>query len=280
MEFEPVALELNVDAALVLQSLVGIDSYPDVLALLPNIYDPQDRDWVHAVVRDRLAEAGVVEGNRVHPRVARWLECLYRPDIELVARIVDIERDAEHPQVAAMLRLSLVRAGETHVLAVRCDDYVIVQELFTDGRPLRTVAAALADALGPAEPLWFEPITAPAAQVDELGGEPAQEIGRGLIELGADRRSAAILLRELSAVTRRAEVLAVEHHEGGSMQSRACVSVFQGAAGRVVATPSVGLDGRVWATYSPGDGPAIEAAITALVQLLPSGSWTDTSRGS
>src|SRR5262245_39984504 len=199
MESDLVALELNVDAALVLQALVGIDSYPNVLALLPNIYNPQDRARVHTVVRDRLAEAGVVEGNRVHPRVAHWLECLYRPDIELVARIVDIDvdPDADQRRPGAMLRLSLVRAGETHVLAVRCDDDVVFQELFTDGRPLRTVAAALADALGPAEPLQFEPITAPAAQVEELGTEPGEEMERGLIELGADHRSATVLVREL-----------------------------------------------------------------------------------
>jgi hypothetical protein len=281
MESEPVALDLNVDAALVLQSMVGIDSYPAVLALLPNIYDPQDQAWVHAVVRDRLAEAGVVEGDRVHPRVAHWLECLYRPDIELAAHVVDIDVEPDTGQrlPAAMLRLSLVRSGETHVLAVRCDDNVIVQELFTDRRPLRTAAAALADALGPAEPLQFEPITAPAAQVEELGTEPSKDIEQGLIELGADRRSATVLVRELAAVTRRAEVVAVEHHDGGSTQSRACVSLLHAPLGRVAATPSIGLDGQVWVTLSPGDGPAIEAAIAALVQLLPNASWTDAARG-
>lgn len=278
MDSDPVALELNVDAALVLQSLVGIDSYPAVLALLPNIYDSQDRDWVHAVVRDRLAQAGILEGDRVHPRVAHWLECLYRPDVELVARIVEIEQDADQRRLAGMLRLSLVRAGETHVLAARFDDDIVLQEVFTAGRPLRTAADALAGVLGPAEPLQFESITAPAAQVDELGIESSDEVEQGLIELGADRRSAIVLVRELAAVTCRAEILAVEHHDGGSTQSRACMTLFQTPLGRVVATPSIGLDGQVWVTFSPGDVPAIEAAIAALVQLLPSASWTDTAR--
>jgi hypothetical protein len=280
MTSDPIALEMNVDAALVLQSLVGIDSYPDVLALLPNIYDPKDRDWVHAVVRDRLAEAGVLEGDRVHPRVAHWLQCLYRPDVELVARIIDIGVDPDSGQrrPAAMLRLSLVRSGETHVLAVRCDDDVVVQELFTAGRPLRTVAAAVASALGPAEPLRFDPITVPAAQLDELATEPAEEVEQALIELGADGRAASVLVRELSTATRRAEVVAVEHHDGGDTQTRVCVNLFDAPLGRVVATPSVGVDDQAWVTYSPGDRAAIEAAMTALVHLLPNASWTDTDR--
>src|SRR6266568_3939450 len=104
METDPVAIDLNVDAALVLKAMVGIDSYPPVLALLPNIYNIADRDWVHAVVMKELTEVGIVDDDRVHPVVDHWLQCLYRPDVELVARIVEIGQGGE-PQ--AMLRLSL-----------------------------------------------------------------------------------------------------------------------------------------------------------------------------
>ncbi|WP_040698619.1 ESX secretion-associated protein EspG, partial [Nocardia vinacea] len=113
MEDDPIAIDLNVDAALLLQRLVGIDSYPPVLALLPTIYRPEDRDRVDAVVGAQLTEAGVLEDGVVNPVVEQWLRCLYRPDVELVARILDAGSDDEPP---AMLRLSLgARGSRPHV---------------------------------------------------------------------------------------------------------------------------------------------------------------------
>ncbi|WP_425302167.1 ESX secretion-associated protein EspG, partial [Nocardia cyriacigeorgica] len=137
MEADPVAIDLNVDAALLLKDLVGIDSYPPVLALLPNIYNLEDRDRVRAVVAEQLAEAGILVDDRVHPAVAQWLRCLDRPDVELVVRIVETGAGGETP---GMLRMSLVRTGESHVLALRNDDYVVIQPVFHEGRQLNTVA--------------------------------------------------------------------------------------------------------------------------------------------
>uniref|UniRef100_UPI002455E55F ESX secretion-associated protein EspG n=1 Tax=Nocardia cyriacigeorgica TaxID=135487 RepID=UPI002455E55F len=139
MEADPVAIDLNVDAALLLKDLVGIDSYPPVLALLPNIYNLEDRDRVRAVVAEQLAEAGILVDDRVHPAVAQWLRCLDRPDVELVVRIVETGAGGETP---GMLRMSLVRTGESHVLALRNDDYVVIQPVFHEGRQLNTVPGA------------------------------------------------------------------------------------------------------------------------------------------
>ncbi|WP_280230829.1 ESX secretion-associated protein EspG, partial [Nocardia cyriacigeorgica] len=145
MEADPVAIDLNVDAALLLKDLVGIDSYPPVLALLPNIYNLEDRDRVRAVVAEQLAEAGILVDDRVHPAVAQWLRCLDRPDVELVVRIVETGAGGETP---GMLRMSLVRTGESHVLALRNDDYVVIQPVFHEGRQLNTVAAGRVAAVG------------------------------------------------------------------------------------------------------------------------------------
>ncbi|MGQ4619683.1 ESX secretion-associated protein EspG [Nocardia sp. R7R-8] len=274
MEDDPVVIDLNVDAALLLQHLVGIDSYPPVLALLPNIYRIEDRDRVYAVVAAQLTEVGVLEGGRVHPVVEHWLRCLYRPDVEMAVRILDTGLDGE-PK--GMLRMSLVRAGETHVLAVRSDDHVVIQAVFQADRRLDTLSAAVAAALGPAPVLRFEPV---AARVEEFGEIPddRDEARRAMEELGAQPHTAAVLSRVPDEVVRRAEVVLIEHHDGSSAQPVSSVNVVDTRSGRMIVTPSVAMDGQQWARYAPGDDAALRSGIGALVELLPGRSWFDTSR--
>ncbi|WP_325098420.1 ESX secretion-associated protein EspG [Nocardia gipuzkoensis] len=274
VEDDPVAIDLNVDAALLLQHLVGIESYPPVLALLPNIYRIEDRDRVHAVVAAQLTEVGVLQDGRVHPVVEHWLRCLYRPDVEMVVRILDTGLDGERK---GMLRMSLVRAGETHVLAVRSDDHVVIQSVFQQDDQLDTLPAAVLAALGPAPVLQFEPIAATVEQFGEIPDDQ-DERRRALVELGAEPHAAAVLSRGLDEVVRRAEVVIIEHHDGSSAQPVFSVNVVDTLSGRIIVTPSVAMDGRKWARYAPGDDAALRSGIGALVDLLPGRSWFDTSR--
>lgn len=276
MDTGPVSIDLNVDAALVLQNMVGIDSYPPVLALLPTVYRVEDWNRVREVVITQLVEAGVVEGDTVHPVVEGWLRCLYRPDTELVARILDNGRGGHTP---TMLRMSLVRSGEQHVLAVRCDDHVVIQAVFHEGRQLNTLAAAVKSALGSYPVLDFEPMTVAANTLEEVPTDP-DECRAALRELGAVPRTASVLARAMTEIVRRAEVYMVEHRDGGSgsIDTKAGVSVLDTLSGRLLVTPSAAMDGQVWSTFCPGDDAALQAGINALVELLPSRSWFDPSR--
>ncbi|MFF0498845.1 ESX secretion-associated protein EspG [Nocardia aobensis] len=271
---DPVAIDLNVDAALVLRHLVGIDSYPPVLALLPNIYRVEDRERVHSVVTDQLTEAGMIVDGQVHPTIEQWLHCLYRPDVELIARIVDTGLDGG-PK--GMLRLSLVRSDETQVLAVRSDDHVVIQSVPAGDHRLDTLTEALSAALGPAPALDFTPLSAWADDFDEVPAEP-DERRRALVELGAEPRTASLLSRVLSEVARRAEIVVTEHHDGATPRPEVCMTVLDTLSGRIIVTPSVALDGRTRATYAPGDDAALHAGVAALVDLLPGRSWFETSR--
>ncbi|MGW4070664.1 ESX secretion-associated protein EspG [Nocardia grenadensis] len=273
---DPVTIDLNVDAALVLKDMVGIDTYPPVLAIMPNIYRIDDRDRVRAVVKEQLTEAGILVGGEVHPVVAGWLRCLERPDVELVVRLIDNGRGGHTP---TMLRMSLVRSGEAHVLAVRCDDEVIIQSVFHQGRQLNTLAAVLGSALGDYPVLSFEPL---GIAIDDLQEIPVDPDGRrsALRELGAEPRTASVLTRAMDEIVRRAEVLMIEHRDGGATTPdfNVCLSVLDTLAGRLVITPSRALDGRIWSTFRPGDDPALHSGINGLAELLPGRSWFDTAR--
>ncbi len=271
---DPLAVELNVDAALMLATVAGIDSYPPVLALRPNIYLVEDRKRVHEHVGAQLAEVGVLVDGRVHPTVSHWLHCLHRPDMELVARIVDTGLDGE---TRGMLRISFVRAGEDHVLALRDDDHVVFQKVFHQGRGIDTLASVLISALGTVPALDFEPMSATFEQLDEVPAD-ADERRTALIELGAQPRTASALTRALDQVVRRAEILVIEHHDGGSVTPEVALSILDTLSGRVVVTPSRAMDGEMWSTYLPGDDAAIQRGVTALIDLLPAQSWFETSR--
>lgn len=275
MNDEPLAIEINVDSALLLKTLAGIDTYPPVLALLPNIYRIEDRDRVNAVLATELTARGILVDGRVHPVVEHWLHCLYRPDVELAVRVVDTGLDGER---RGMLRLSLVRSGEHHVLAVRCDDHIVIQTVYQAEHKLDALSAALSAALGPAPAVAFEPLT---VAMDDLAtvpaGDPARR-RRALLELGAAPHTAGVLGRVLSEVVRRAEVLMVEHHDGVSAVPELCMTVLDTLSGRIVVTPRSAVDGRVRSTYAPGDDATLHEGIRALVELLPGHSWFETSR--
>ncbi|WP_330179417.1 ESX secretion-associated protein EspG [Nocardia sp. NBC_01503] len=271
---DPVAVDLNVDAALLLQSMVGIDSYPMVLAIMPNIESIDDRDRVNAFVAAQLTEAGILGDGGVHPVIAHWLGCLARPDVELVARIIDHGVPGEPP---GMLRMSLARSGETHVLAVRHDDHLVIQSVFVEGERTDAVAAALLAALGPASALDFTPLTATDEEFDTVPAD-AESRRPALVQLGAQGRTAAVLTRALDEVVRRAEVLMIEHHDGIIATPELCMTVLDTHSGRIAVVPHRDLNGQVRTTYRPGDDASVRAGVRALVDLLPGESWFRTSR--
>ena len=273
---DPVSVDLNVDAALVLKDMVGIDSYPVVLAIMPNIFRITDRDRVRAAVTEQLTADGIVSGGRVDPVVAGWLRCLERPDTELAVRVIDTGRGGH---TRTMLRLALVRRGEQHVLAVRCDDEVVVQSVFHRGSQLDTLTAVLESVLGEYPVLDFDPFTAD----DPEAGEPPQDsdgVRAGLRELGATPRTANVLTRALGEIVRQAEVLMIEHRDGGpeTPDFTICMNVLDTFSGRFVITPSVTLDGRTRKTFRPGDHAALHSGINTLAELLPGSSWFHTAR--
>ncbi|WP_067721562.1 ESX secretion-associated protein EspG [Nocardia yamanashiensis] len=271
---DPVTVELNVDSALLLKQLVGIDSYPAQLALYSDIHRLADRDRVNSRVAEQLTAVGLLDDGRVNPVVAHWLHCLDRPDVELVAYIVNIGQES----AGATLSMSLVRRDDSHVLAMRCDDHVVFQSVFVEGDRIDVLTAALSSVLGSATAPAFEPIT---ANRDEWATLPTDPDGRRrvLSELGATSRAANILARTLDRVERHAEVLMVEHRDGDTTLPEVSLSVIDTAEGRIVVMPKRSLDGRIQMTYMPGDDGVLHAGVRALVESLPGQSWFEPRRG-
>lgn len=283
--------DLTVDSALYLRRLAQIDHYPDVLALMPNIYDDDDRALVEAHLRERLHEAGLIDAEATpHPTLASWLHALYRPDVEATARI----RRGDN-----MLRLSLVRRGDLHILATRLDDSVLIQRLQSSSRSYtKIVADALWAFLGEREPLTIDPFRASLAAFDHIARNNAPgESAEALQAIGATPRTARALNAATSpdALEQTAEIALVEHHDSGRTRSGLSddghigisvaattgavgVGVLDSTNGRLISTPRLGATGELTVTFGSGTRERFEQGMEQLLDFIPAQSWFDTSR--
>ncbi|NUS45804.1 MAG: ESX secretion-associated protein EspG [Mycobacteriaceae bacterium] len=267
----PVAVDLNVDSALLLQRLVGIDRYPANLMLMPTVFDDGEQARVDEYVSRQLTDAGILADGVPLPRIAHWLHCLARPDVELTGEVTDARADPHDDK--STLRMALARSGDTHVLALRHGDAVVLQELDAGERPVQAVAAAFAACFGPAPARRFESWSMPAAAFDTLPAGSPERFRRALLALGAGHRTAGALATLRTAATRSGGVVMTEHHDGNATRTAGWVGVFDSPHGRTVLAPVRRADGELWCTFLPGDMPALEFALTRLSLLLPSGTW-------
>lgn len=270
------AAHLSVDSALFIKRLMGLDSLPPVLALMNNVYYPQDQAVVDDETVPLLVEAELIDldGN-VDPTLASWMRVLERPDIEVTLRGMQEDR---------MRRAVVARQGETHVMAMRRNDEVLIQAVWSTTKSLDDVVSTpiwsamreSPEVLSPA-PAEFESVTFPLDQVAEISAATAPgDMVRALHgELGVDVPTAKIL-NEVSAYSgQRCEIVMRENCGIQTVDTKAGVFVADTSYGRVLS--AVGRQGsRLWVTFGPGTFARFRAAMTDLVQLTPSRDWFAT----
>lgn len=270
------AAHLSVDSALFIKRLMDLDSLPPVLALMNNVYYPQDQALVDDETVPLLVDAGLIDldGN-VEPTLASWMRVLERPDIEVTLRGMQEDR---------MRRAVVARQGETHVMAMRRNDEVLIQAVWSTTKSLDDVVSTpiwsamreSAEVLAPA-PAEFESVTFPLDQVAEISATttPGDMVRALRGELGVDVPTAKIL-NEVSAYSgQRCEIVMRENCGIQTVDTKAGVFVADTSYGRVLS--AVGRQGsRLWVTFGPGTFARFRAAMTDLVQLTPSRDWFAT----
>lgn len=267
------AVHLSVDAALFVKRLMGIDSLPTVLALMNNVYYPQDQAFVDDQTVPVLVEQGLVDldGN-VDPALAAWMRVLELPDIEVTLRAMDGER---------MRRAVVARKGDDHVMALRRNEEVVIQRVWSQSNSLDDVVAGpiwaamreSAETLAPA-PAEFDTVTMPIEQVQQLAGSarPGEMVRVLRQELGVDMQTARILNEVSSYSGQRCEIVMRENRGLTTVDTSAGVVVADTSYGRVVS--AVRRQGsHIWVTFGPGTYPRFKAAMTDLVQLTPGRNW-------
>jgi hypothetical protein len=267
------AAHLSVDGALFLMRLLNIDSLPPVLALMDNVYFAADQRVVDDITVPILVAHGFIDPQtgRVEPTVEAWLRVLERPDIEVELRAMEDNR---------MRRAVVARRGAEHVLAVRRDEEVVIQGVWSQGNSLEgAVAAPLWAALRPCAelaappPAEFDTITMTLPQAQALAANPPGDMIRELRrELRVDPATARLLNEVSRYAGQRAEIVMRESRGIEMVQTPAGVLVADTSMGRVIS--AVRRSGpAVAVTFGPGTFARFKTAMADLAGLTPSRDW-------
>lgn len=260
------AVELTVEQAWHLAELTGSGSFPWVLAITPPYSEPSAAAAFAAERTAELTELGVLSASgTVNPAVARWIRLICRSRQWLEFRVVSAG--------GSMLRGVLGRSDGRVVVALRSGGLVTLTEIdLTHPHDLVPVVTAGLRARRPAD---FDEFTVPmraGARADERLRNGA-DLADVVHHLGIP--ASALPVVEAVCTGRRSyvEIVAGEHRDGYRVSTEVGVSVVDCAAGRILVHPHRAFDGEWVSTFSPGDTPAIAAAVDRLTDGLPDGSW-------
>lgn len=263
-----VSVEIGVDALLLAGRRAQVAGFPEVLAALPTVFYPDEQAAVDAAVTQTLIDAQIMDSaGMFDPVVLEWVTVLGRPDVEMAARVTSGPN---------MLRVSVVRRGDLHVMATRFGDRIVLQPVFGAGVDVHEiVTAGLCAILGEHPIASFTPLTAPAAVFADLAEHYRPEQMTGPLRgLGADMNTARVIAA-LPSSPRTAEITMITHAPTGKRPVRAGLGVFDSERGRVVARVRRGSDDRLWSTFAPGSVAELRQGVTDLSALLPEGGWFD-----
>lgn len=265
------AAHLSVDGVLFLKRLLGIESLPVVLALLDNVYYAADQAVVDDHTVPVLVDNGLLSPDgTVEPSLHKWLRVLERPEVDVSLRAVEGDR---------MRRVVVARRGDDHVLALRRNDEVVIQGVWSHGQsvdevmcaPLWAALRVSRDELAP-PPADLESVTLPWAEVQELATCPPGQNLRWLRDHGVNP-AAAKILNEMSTYSGQRAELVIHQDQGiTTFETPAGVGVADTSAGRVVS--AVRRQGsQLYVTFGPGTYARFRAAMTDLVELTPAKNW-------
>lgn len=266
------AAYLSVDGALFIKRLMGINMLPPALALIGNVYYPQDQAIVDDHTVPVLVEQGLIDAHgNVDPALESWMRVLENPDVDVSLRAM---------QSQMMRRAVVARRGQQHVLALRRNDEIVIQGLWSQGSGFDEVVSA---------PLWaalrvsedtpapeaaeFDPVTLSLDQVKILATAAPGEMVRELRHaLGVDLRTAKILNEVSKYSGQRAEIVLRQNRGMDAVQTPVGVGVADTIHGRVIS--AVRQQGsQVWVTFGPGSYARFRAAMADLVRLMPTQNW-------
>lgn len=279
-------------------ALAGVSQLPPVLKVRPV-------GAVAATVADHpgmavLEQAGLCSGGALDADVADWILTLGRPDIEVDVVVTRPQADPATPAgpvtpfqpppeaieaAEALARWNATRAPQRALaLCRRANSWIAAARLWHTGA--EGLDEVVVSALGPVSPpevvcavlgnmapAQFHGINVEAAVIepvinDWLAGR-GSDIVAMLTAIGLSVPQALIVEAIGDATTTRAVLTAAQFSLDGPQWAALGISVADTRLGRVVITNALGPDGRQWTTMLPGSDAAVAAAVTELLDSLP-----------
>ncbi|MFC9995479.1 ESX secretion-associated protein EspG [Nocardia sp. NPDC127526] len=249
---------------LAVAKITGTHPLPGILTVTPHHESARrQRDAEHAAI-DELIGSGSLdpEGNPVAD-LAAALHILALPERRLIAHIYSD---------AGIRRICLARKGFQHALAIRSELGTEIHTVYADADPA-TLAAPFRTALGTKPGARIPCFSAPSAQLKEYLDTLSRGYSHPAGRIGLSEREALEFATAMRHCRGCAEIVAYGHRDGVATRSRGAVAVYDTDAGRIVASPSLAPDGRVWSTFAPGSDHRLRQSISMLIETLPEGRW-------
>lgn len=264
-----VGVEVTIDGLLVIADRLHLVDFPVALGIRPNIPQEDLRDIVWEQVQRDLTAQGVLDHNgQPHPSVRTMVETISRADRTLECRWWRRDRGGEAAGV--MVRFVVCRKGDTHVVAARDEDMLVLQLV----APQVGLAGMVTTVLGSAEPANVEPLTGVASELAEC--TTAAQLTRH----GVPPAQARIYAEIVSDPTGWVEIIATQRNPGGTtIHTSAAAGVLDSKHGRLVSLPRR-VGGELYGSFLAGTQQNLQRALDGLLELLPVGSWLDHAQAS
>lgn len=264
-----VGVEVTIDGMLVIADRMHLVDFPVALGIRSNIPQEDLRDVVWNQVERDLTAQGVLDHNGMpHPGVAAMVDTISRADRTLECRWW--RRDRGDGAGGVMVRFVVCRKDETHVIAARDGDMLVLQLV----APQVGLAGMLTTVLGPADPANVEPLTGVASELAEC------TTAAQLASHGVPLAQARIFTEIVSNPTSWVEIIATQRHPGGTTtQTQAAAGVLDSDHGRLVSLPRK-VGGELYGSFLAGTKQNLQRALDGLLELLPAGSWLDHAQAS
>ncbi|MCV7076245.1 ESX secretion-associated protein EspG [Mycobacterium szulgai] len=259
-----VGVEVTIDGMLVIADRLHLVDFPVALGIRQNIPQEDLRDLVWDQVQRDLTEQGVLDHfGQPHPAVATMVNTLSRPDRALEGRWW--RRDIADSTGGVMVRFVVCRQDDTHVVAVRDGDMLVLQFV----APQVGLAGMVNTVLGDAEAANVEPLTGVASELAEC------TTAAQLVQHGVTPATARIYAEIVSNPSSWVEIVASQRHPGGTTtHTQAAAGVLDSQHGRLVSLPRR-VAGELYGSFLPGTKQNLQRALDGLLELLPAGSWLD-----
>jgi hypothetical protein len=257
-----VAVEVTIDGLLVIADKLNLMDFPTSLGIRQNIPLLELRDMVwDQVTRDLTAQGILNVFGDPHPEVAAMLDTLSRADRTLEGRWW--RRDVG----GKMVRFTVCRKGDRHVVAARDGDMLVLQRV----APQVGLAGMVNVVLGAAPPADVEPLTGVASKLGDC------TTANQLAQFGIAPPSARIYADAIAEPKSWVEITANERHDGGTFtQTDVAAGVLDARQGRIVSIPRR-VNGELYGSFLAGTTENLQRALDGLLEFLPSRSWFDAA---
>jgi hypothetical protein len=257
-----VGVEVTIDGLLVLADKLNLMDFPISMGIRQNIPMLELRDMVwDQVTRDLTAQGILNVFGDPHPEVAAMVDTLSRADRTIEGRWW--RRDAG----GKMVRFTVCRKGDRHVVAARDGDMLVLQRVASQVG----LAGMVNVVLGSATPADVEPLTGVASRLGECT-TPNQ-----LAQFGIAPPSARIYADAIAEPKSWVEITANQRHDGGTVtQTDVAAGVLEARQGRIVSIPRR-VNGELYGSFLPGTTENLQRALDGLMEFLPARSWFDVA---